>query len=334
MSAVAANNNNNDDEQNQQQQLTQTPRGQKSIQDPLGGSVTPPSSGSSARRRKLQRMREQAMAASTIDANTTTNNNDSDDKPPTTASENDPAPSNAAPPTSSSTTSFYTSTGAPATDAFAKAIASRKTTPPDLPSLAGRGGGIAVGGDEPPKLPAATTSAAQARLEEAFRKASSEKTAGLARIRELEEKLSDQSREFLELARQANKQQKLDVHEMLSVAEREGPDAALVWAKSHPQFASQPAAGFGFRTGVAAPSPKRRARIAGRALRAHPTARGLAPTTEKESIAAATQTERANIEKFREAADHVPVEGGLVQRRAVLFYTFVRGIPLVAGCRC
>ncbi len=273
--------------------LTETPTGQKSIAPTGNGADTPPSSGSSARRRKLQLMRQQALVASSLKS----------DKPPTK-------------------NSFYTgSTGEPATAAFAKAIAPKEitttttTTPPVIPNLA------SARPDENKKPP--MQSAAQARLEDAYKKSEQEKMRALVKIKELEDKLSQSAKEQLQKSKQETKQQQLNVQTLLSLAETQGPEAALIWAKNNsdgnsilPTSPSKPASRTGFDTGMGAtprklpgtsltmqPTPHRRARMAIRALQARP--QNQPPDMQQESPEA---TERRLIRQFKEAVRFVSYE--------------------------
>lgn len=212
-----------------------------------------------------------------------------------------------APPTKSS---FYDASSAgPATAAFAKAVGKKENVPPEIPSLA--------------KAPPASTmlqSAAQARLEDAYQKSEKDKLQALVRIKELEDKLSQVAKENIENSKKSLDQQKLDVQTLLTVAETQGPQAALDWAKTNassmPTSPTKLASRTGFNTGMGAtprkimpgiPSleqtPHKRARMAIRALRARPSDPTAADRNESPEA-----TERRLIRKFKEATKHVSHE--------------------------
>eukprot|EP00531_Pseudo-nitzschia_arenysensis_P000993 CAMPEP_0116130998 /NCGR_PEP_ID=MMETSP0329-20121206/8776_1 /TAXON_ID=697910 /ORGANISM="Pseudo-nitzschia arenysensis, Strain B593" /LENGTH=971 /DNA_ID=CAMNT_0003625409 /DNA_START=176 /DNA_END=3091 /DNA_ORIENTATION=+ len=281
----------------QDSQITETPKGQKSAALGTGGADTPPSSGSSARRQKLQLMRQQALVASTLKT------------APKEASKGPP-----------SKTSFYTgSSEEPATAAFAKAIAPKEKenmAPPVIPNLAD----VRPKQEEKPKA-SPMQSAAQARLEDAYKKSEQEKMKALIKIKELEDKLSQSAKEQLEKSKQTHQQQKLDVQTLLSLADTQGHEAALNWAKNNsdgvlPSSPSRPASRTGFNTGMGAtprklpgtgltmqPTPHRRARMAIRALKARP--QNQPPDLVNESPEA---TERRLIRQFKEAVQFVSHE--------------------------
>ena len=210
-------------------------------------------------------------------------------------------------------TSFYDASAAgPATAAFAKAIAKKDAVPPEIPALTAET-------PAPPKS-SSTQSAAQARLEDAYQKSEKDKLQALVRIKELEDKLSQAAKENMEKSKKALDQQKLDVQTLLSVAEAQGPQAALEWAKTNassmPTSPTKLASRTGFNTGMGAtprklipgmPSleqtPHKRARMAIRALQARPSDPTAVNRNEPPEA-----TERRLIRKFKEASKHVSYE--------------------------
>jgi len=250
----------------------------------VGGTTTPPSSGSSARRQKLQVMRAQAKAASELlknNQNQTSNN----------ASNN----------YSAANSYSAIANGPPATEAFARAIGVTVGLPPVAATTSANTNTTTTSG--PPPLASSSSSspssmmhsAAQSRLEDAYQTLEQQQRDALLKIKQLENQLSGTIQK--DIKRMGNNNSSisnhgLDVRHLLSLAETQGPEAALQWAKSVDGSNSstngnafstfRPAAQMGFNTGIMTPrrgvhtpvmtadSPMRRARIAGRNLTPHP----------------------------------------------------------------
>jgi hypothetical protein len=316
--------------------IAETPIAQKSYMDnnDNDGQKTPPSTGSSARRQKLQLMREQAGAG----ASATT----------TTASS---APATAAFAAAISG-SGSGGGGPPATAAFAAAISgtssssSHSAALPPPGKIAGATSSSSA--DVVPSLRSESLSQSQSRLEEAYTKSEHDKTAALIRIKILEDELNKKTKEDLNRAKQ-NKPGSIGanniVEQLIQMAEMNGPEAALDWAKSQkngnlpPGSPTRPASRVGFNTGMGVGTPMgksssssgsgydmgggmhtpTRRRIASRNLTPHPTKkqqRGGNGNGEDTSLnnqlipdnEKPEETERRLIRQFREATQYVPYE--------------------------
>jgi len=170
-------------------------------------------------------------------------------------------------------------------------------------------------------------SAAQSRLEDAYQKSEREKTAALLKIKQLEDQLSQKAKEDIQRAKTESVKSKNrssnDLQQLLSIAETQGPQAALQWAKTSlqdgPLSPSRLASQRGFHTGMgvnqpmtprrkgsslADSSPLRRARFSGRHLTPHPADTADDPHGNETP----EQTERRLLRSFREAANYVPFE--------------------------
>jgi hypothetical protein len=316
--------------------IAETPIAQKSYMDnnDNDGQKTPPSTGSSARRQKLQLMREQAGAGASAAT--------------TTASS---APATAAFAAAISGTGSSGGGGPPATAAFAAAISgtssssSHSAALPPPGKIAGATSSSSA--DVVPSLRSESLSQSQSRLEEAYTKSEHDKTAALIRIKILEDELNQKTKEDLNRAKQ-NKPGSIGanniVQQLIQMAEMNGPEAALDWAKSQkngnlpPGSPTRPASRVGFNTGMGVGTPMKsssssgsgyemgggihtptRRRIASRNLTPHPTKkqqRGSNGNGEDTSLnnqlipdnEKPEETERRLIRQFREATQYVPYE--------------------------
>jgi hypothetical protein len=198
----------------------------------------------------------------------------------------------------------------------AAATTAPPVTEPEL--LESADANVPVMDDAPPPPLVSET---QRRLEEAYEKAEHEKTAALVRIKELEDKLL----QTLDSAPVANSTSDMDWQHLLALAETEGPQAALEWAKQHGGSdgrgrdhtigaLSTPArprgGGVGFAMspfhGIsgALDTPVRR-RVSSRTLTPHPK-RDVPPGSKASPNM--EEVERQLIPRFREAAECVPFE--------------------------
>jgi hypothetical protein len=352
--------------------IAETPIVQKSTFNNDDGQKTPPSTGSSARRQKLQLMREQAGAAATA-----TTASSSAPLTATFAASTTPTAAFAAATATTTTTISSSSGGPPATAAFAAAISGSGSgsAPPVTAVFAaaaiatttkGKGNtttSSSTGAALPPpgKIASDNTttipslrSESQSRLEEAYSKSEHDKTAALIKIKILEDQLNQKTKDDLNRAKQDNKPgnnigattSSNIVEQLLQMAEMNGPEAALDWAKSQKgnllptpgSPTTRPASRVGFNTGMGVGTPMKssggggggggnmgggtptRRRIASRNLTPHPTKKqqrgggggnnGEDPSSNEliPENENPEETERRLIRQFREAAQYVPYE--------------------------
>jgi hypothetical protein len=292
------------------------------------GQKTPPSTGSSARRQKLQLMREQAAAA------TATASSSSSSAPATAAFAAAIGGGGGGPPATAAFAAAISGgnggSAPPATAAFAAAIGATTSAATALPPP-GKIAGSSADTNDVPSL----RSESQSRLEDAYQKSEHDKTAALIKIKQLEDTLNQKTKDDLIRSKQ-NKPGNINssnniVEQLLQMAEMNGPEAALDWAKSQkgilqqqPGSPARPVSRVGFNTGMGVGTPMKssssgmnnmgsptRRRIASRNLTPHPTKKQqraedpniLIPENENPE-----EIERRLIRQFREAAQYVPYE--------------------------
>jgi hypothetical protein len=294
------------------------------------GQKTPPSTGSSARRQKLQLMREQAAAATA----TATASSSSSSAPATAAFAAAIGGGGGGPPATAAFAAAISGgnggSAPPATAAFAAAIGATTSAATALPPP-GKIAGSSADTNDVPSL----RSESQSRLEDAYQKSEHDKTAALIKIKQLEDTLNQKTKDDLIRSKQ-NKPGNINssnniVEQLLQMAEMNGPEAALDWAKSQkgilqqqPGSPARPVSRVGFNTGMGVGTPMKssssgmnnmgsptRRRIASRNLTPHPTKKQqraedpniLIPENENPE-----EIERRLIRQFREAAQYVPYE--------------------------
>ena len=157
------------------------------------------------------------------------------------------------------------------------------------------------------------------RLEEAYQKAEHDKTAALVRIKELEDKLLQAHAKSKKGDDESNQNQ-IDMTYVLSLAETEGPQAALEFIKTNQNqtagtttMPSTPSrrAGVGFAMSPLqglpdTPQRHRRTTVSGRTLTPHPKRNIVGPPNQPPP--SMQQVERTLLTQFREAAHCVPWE--------------------------
>jgi len=157
--------------------------------------------------------------------------------------------------------------------------------------------------------------------------------AALAKIKDLEDRLSKKAKEDIDRAKALRRPPKrtagndIDVQHLLSVAEAEGPEAALAWARSAKRTVggagplsspSRPASRTGFNTGGMgmmgtgmgigpSESPLRRVRIANRTPKPLPSALSEVPGVPGQGEPPVA-TEKRLLRRFKEAVEYVPFE--------------------------
>jgi hypothetical protein len=171
--------------------------------------------------------------------------------------------------------------------------------------------------DEAPAEVPSLISESQKRLEEAYKKAEHDKTAALVRIKELEDKLL-QAQEKSQKDDDDSNQNQVDMAYVLSLAETEGPQAALEFIKNQSQAGSIPStpsrtprrSGVGFAMsplqGIPGVDTPQRRRVSTRTLTPHPKRNIVGPPNQPPP--SMQQVERTLLTQFREAAHCVPWE--------------------------